>query len=178
MIVKNRFDDRIIGEFNISCRANLIGADLSGANLIGADLSRANLSGADLSGADLSGANLSGADLSGATGIDYAIAITSILPDCGDVIGWKKCIDDVIVKLLVKSDTPRSNSTGRKCRAKCAEVLEVIGADVGISEYDGSTEYRAGQTVMCDEWNEDRWIECGGGIHFFITRYEAENYCQ
>jgi hypothetical protein len=52
-------------------RANLSGADLSGAdlfgaNLSGADLFGANLSGANLSGADLSGANLSGAYLSGA----------------------------------------------------------------------------------------------------------------
>ena len=47
-------------------RANLYGADLSGANLSGADLSRANLYGANLSGANLSGANLYGANLSGA----------------------------------------------------------------------------------------------------------------
>ena len=36
-------------------RADLSGADLSGANLNGADLSGANLNGADLSGADLNG---------------------------------------------------------------------------------------------------------------------------
>ncbi len=41
-------------------------ANLSGANLSGADLSRADLSGANLSRADLSGANLSRADLYGA----------------------------------------------------------------------------------------------------------------
>jgi uncharacterized protein YjbI with pentapeptide repeats len=46
--------------------ANLSGANLFGANLFGANLSRANLSGANLSRADLSGANLSRADLSGA----------------------------------------------------------------------------------------------------------------
>ena len=44
-------------------RANLSGANLYGADLSGANLGNANLSGADLSGADLSGANLSGADL-------------------------------------------------------------------------------------------------------------------
>ena len=47
-------------------RADLRGANLSGANLSGADLYGANLSGANLSGADLYVANLSGADLSGA----------------------------------------------------------------------------------------------------------------
>ena len=43
--------------------ANLSGADLSGANLCEADLRRANLSGADLRRANLSGADLSGANL-------------------------------------------------------------------------------------------------------------------
>jgi len=46
--------------------ANLSGATLSGANLSGATLSGATLSGANLSWANLSGANLSGANLSGA----------------------------------------------------------------------------------------------------------------
>jgi hypothetical protein len=27
--------------------------------------------------------------------------------------------------------------------------------------------------VRCDTWNEDRWTECGGGIHFYLTREEA-----
>ena len=48
------------------CGANLSGADLRGANLRVADLSGANLSGADLSGANLREADLSVADLSGA----------------------------------------------------------------------------------------------------------------
>ena len=48
------------------CGANLSGADLSGANLREADLSVADLSGADLSEADLSEADLSVADLCGA----------------------------------------------------------------------------------------------------------------
>ena len=43
-------------------RANLSGADLSGANLREADLSGANLSKANLSGANLRKANLSGAE--------------------------------------------------------------------------------------------------------------------
>ena len=54
-----------LGGANLS-RADLSGANLSGAYLGGANLSRANLSGANLSGAYLGGANLSGANLSGA----------------------------------------------------------------------------------------------------------------
>ena len=47
-------------------RADLFGANLSGANLFGANLSGANLFEANLSGANLFEANLSGANLSGA----------------------------------------------------------------------------------------------------------------
>ena len=166
--------------------ANLSGADLSGANLSGADLGGANLSGANLGGADLSradlsganlrGANLSGADLSGAVDAEYALAQHSILPETGPIWGWKKCRNNVLVKLVVGDTAKRSHATGRKCRAEHVKVLEVIGAKIGISTYDINTQYRAGQIVLCDKWNEDRWVECGGGIHFFLTRIEAERY--
>ena len=165
--------------------ANLYGADLSraylsGANLSGADLSRAYLSGADLSGADLSGANLSTADLSGADlstaeNADLAQAQTSITPE-GHIVGWKKCRNGVIVELLIPQKARRSNATGRKCRAEYVKVLRVFGAEEGVSEYDPSTVYRKGETVKCDTWNENRFVECGGGIHFFLTRIEAEDY--
>ena len=54
-----------LSEANLS-GADLGGANLSGADLNGADLGRANLSGADLNGADLGGADLRGANLNGA----------------------------------------------------------------------------------------------------------------
>jgi hypothetical protein len=157
------------------------GADLSGANLSGADLSRANLSGADLSGANLSranlsGANLSGANLSGAENSELVIAATRILPD-GDLIGWKKCSDDIIVKLRIPDTAKRSHAFGRKCRAEYADVIEVIGAEVGITNTHGpKTEYRAGQRITPDSFDENWQEECSHGIHFFITRLEAENY--
>ena len=171
--------------------ANLSGADLSvtdlsvtdlreaylrGADLSGADLRGADLRGAYLRDADLSGANLSGAYLRGAKDIPaFANAQTVIVPE-GQIVGWKKCRDNVIVKLIIPAEARRSNATGRKCRAEYADVAEVIGAEAGISRHDGMTEYRVGQRVTCDKWCEDRWEECAGGIHFFITRDEAEAY--
>jgi hypothetical protein len=131
--------------------------------------------GADLAGANLAGANLARADLAGATGVNLAIAATRILPE-GTLVGWKKCRDRVIVKLSIPAEAKRSNAFGRKCRAEFADVLEVIGAARGQSDRDASVYYIAGQRVRCDKW-EDNWqIECGGGIHFFITREEAEAY--
>jgi len=156
--------------------ADLAGADLAGAYLAGANLAYADLAYADLTGADLAGANLAYADLAGAKDIpDIAAAQTSILPD-GDLIGWKKCRDGVIVKLQIPAAAKRSNASDRKCRAEYANVLEVIGATVGVSQHDDKTKYRAGETVHCDSWGGNRWEECSGGIHFFITRIEAENY--
>ena len=137
--------------------------------------SRANLSRADLSGANLSGANLYGANLSRAKNAELVIAQTRILPD-GDLIGWKKCKDGVIVKLAIPAAAKRSHAFGRKCRAEFADVLEVIGASSGVSSHDDKTEYRVGCRVEADRFDENWQEECSGGIHFFITRIEAENY--
>ena len=157
-----------------SC-AYLSGAYLSGADLRGADLRGAYLSRADLSRADLRGADLSCADLSGAKNADLVIAQTRILPD-GDLIGWKKCKAGVIVKLRIPEAAKRSHAFGRKCRAEFADVLEVIGAEVGISSHDGKTEYRAGSRIVPDSFDENWTEECSHGVHFFISKIEAENY--
>ena len=155
--------------------AYLQGAYLRGADLRGAYLQGADLQGAYLQGAYLQGAYLQGADLQGAENIPViALAQSSIVPDDGPIHGWKKCANGVIVHLAVGSKARRSNAFGRKCRAEYVKVLEVYGAEVGISLHDGRTEYRKGRIVRCDKWNEDRWTECGGGIHFYLTRAEAE----
>ncbi|WP_322996976.1 pentapeptide repeat-containing protein [Castellaniella sp.] len=158
--------------------ANLSGANLRSADLRSADLRSANLRSANLSGANLSGANLRSAEnLKEAIGWELAIARTRILPDEGSVVGWKKCQDGVVVKLMIPTEARRSHAFGRKCRAEYADVLEVIGAPEGRSKHDrGKTIYRTGERVHCDKWGEDWMEECSGGIHFFITRAEAEAY--
>lgn len=157
------------------CDADLDGADLRGADLSGAYLCRADLRGTDLYYADLRGADLCDADLSGAKGAALALAVASHLPE-GDIIGWKKCADGVVVKLRIPANAKRSHGASRECRAEFAEVLEVIGAEVGHSTSDAphKLEYRAGETVYPDSFCEDRWQTCAPGIHFYITRAEAE----
>lgn len=143
--------------------------------VVAAVKARANLVRANLYGANLDGANLYGANLVRANNLpELAAARLNILPD-GVIIGWKKCQNNVIVKLLISNKIRRSNGTGRKCRAESARVVQVFGADEGLSMYDNKTIYRRGGTVVCDCWNENRWVECGGGIHFYLTRIEAEN---
>jgi len=155
--------------------SDLRGSDLSYSNLSGSDLSYSNLSGSNLSSSDLSGSNLSGANLSGAKGAEISIAKTRILP-AGSLIGWKKCSNGVIVKLRIPEEAKRSHAFGRKCRAEFVDVLEVIGAEVGIAQHDGKTEYRAGQRVTPDSFSDNWQEECANGIHFFITREEAQEY--
>ena len=160
--------------------AYLSGADLSGAYLRGADLSGADLSGAYLRGADLSGAYLSGADLSGAENINQQslwFNQTRILPE-GDIIGYKKCKGAVIVKLLIPKEAKRSHSFGRKCRAEFAEVLEIYDeTKEAFSSHDNNFKYEVGKTVKPLKPFSENWLEeCESGIHFFITKVEAEEY--
>ena len=171
--------------------ADLSGANLSDADLSYADLSGANLSDADLSDADLRYADLSDADLSGANHVQLSIAKTSILPEEGDIIGWKKAYVDgtmlpksVIVKLLIPADAQRSNGTGRKCRASKARVLDLqdkqgnsLPSDTtAYSGHDTDFTYKKGETVHVEDFDTNRWKECAPGIHFFITRIEAVEY--
>ena len=166
--------------------ANLRGADLHGADLYGADLSDA-----DLSDADLSDVDLSGADLRDANHVQLSIAKTSILPEEGDIIGWKKAYVDgtmlpksVIVKLLIPSDAQRSNATGRKCRASKARVLDLQDKQgnslppdtTAYSGHDTDFTYKKGETIHVEDFDTNRWKECAPGIHFFITRIEAVKY--
>ena len=155
------------------CGANLCGANLSEANLWGANLCVANLSGANLCGANLCGANLSEANLCGAKEIPPLFHAMSIIAGEGDLIGYKKLSGGVICKIKIPAEARRSNSTGRECRAEYAVVLE--GA--GNSKYDIEFKYKVGETVRPTlPFNDNRWEECVSGIHFFLTRAEAEDY--
>ncbi|KAG2171866.1 hypothetical protein INT44_002511 [Umbelopsis vinacea] len=157
--------------------ANLRGADLYGADLRGADLGGADLRGADLRGADLRGADLRGADLRGANTDQVKNLTFTIVPEEGAFVGWKKLSGGVVAKLEIPADAKRTSTTrSRKNRAEFVRVLEVFGATEGVSMRDHKTVYRAGEIVRPDSYNGDFREECTNGIHFFITRAEAEAY--
>ena len=156
--------------------ANLSGANLSGANLRYANLSYANLSDANLRYAKLSYTNLSGADIENVQYDESTAFFALQCPEEGSFVGWKKCQGDVLVKLLIPEDAKRSSATSRKCRASKVVVLEVIGANEGLSQRDTGFVYEVGKEVVADSFDDDRWHECSNGIHFFITRKEAQNY--
>lgn len=166
-------------------RTNLCGADLHWANLSGTNLRWANLSGADLRGANLSGANLYKADLCGANlseanlykaeSVPQEVYDETLITPSGRLVVYKKCREG-IVTLVITSDTPRHNATGRKCRAQKAFVKETPDHNPATSTYSASFKYVEGQYVVAENYDPNRWAECSGGIHFFLTRGEAERY--
>jgi hypothetical protein len=169
--------------------ANLAGADLNGANLTGANLTGATLRGAtlrgaDLSGADLSGADLTGADLSMAELREAALPNFLIVPEEGAFIGWKALANGQIAKLLIPVRARRTNSvSGRKCRASYVKVLALHGNATVNGPAQGThyalekgQEYKVGKIVRPDKYDPDVRVECTHGIHFFLTKKEAEEW--
>ena len=144
-------------------RANLFRATLSGANLSGANLSWANLSGSDLSRANLSEANLL-----------PAFQICE-----GDLIVYKK-VQGKIVTLVISKKTRRTASiVGRKCRSESALILEIEGHQPVKTNGRGDgieTIYEEGKEIKADSYDDDWRIECSHGIHWFLTRKEAEDW--
>ena len=111
---------------------------------------------------------------------ELVIAATRILPD-GQIIGWKKLRGGLITKLQIPEDAKRSHAFGRKCRASEVLVLEIWDKEkqvnYGFSTHETTFKYEVGKTVTPREPFSDDWQnECASGIHFFITRIEAENY--
>ena len=136
---------------------------------------------------------LSGWDMSGIREKDGMFACTNInydvldafipmaCPKEGSFIGYKKCRDERIVQLEVPEDAKRSSAYGKKCRCSRAKVLNIWTADgeeagYAISCHDETFVYHKGKTVEVKDFNGSRFNECSSGIHFFMTREEAENY--
>lgn len=110
-------------------------------------------------------------------------------PDEGEFIGYKKAYANgkfVIVTLRIPADAKRSSAFGRKCRCSKAEVIAIESVDnpelsinTAFSCYSGSENeiaYTVGETVYPDQFDENRWLECSSGIHFFMNKEEAIRY--
>ena len=163
--------------------ANLSGADLWGADLRGADLRDANLLGADLRDANLLGAHLRGANLKNISYNESTAFFAMCCPEEGSFIGFKRCANNLIAKLLITEKAKRSSATTRKCRCSEAKVIEILTtkkekavARKAVSLKDENFVYEVGKTVFVNDFCEDRWQECAAGIHFFLTFEEAVIY--
>lgn len=165
--------------------AGLTWADLRNANLRGADLTGADLTGADLQFANMTHVNIKGAclhkaGLAAAVNVPY---IPMVCPEEGGFFAWKRA-QGRLVRLYVPKDAKRSSATGRKCRCSKAVVLGIYLLDGRetrekwvASDFDSGFIYTVGSTVVERDFDENRWEECAPGIHFFMNKKEAVDYC-
>ena len=146
---------------------------------------RAYLSCADLSCANLIDANLRGAHLIGATGFDPSTHLAAfwIVPEIGAFSGWKKLRDGIIAQVEIPADARRTSSIkSRKCRAEYVRTVALFSADgspfagPGTSTHDEKYLYIVGEETRPDSYDDSMLEDCSNGIHFFITRQEAEAY--
>lgn len=127
---------------------------------------------ANLYEANLYGANLREANLCEAKNIPF---IPLVCPERGSFTAFKKC-GSYIIELLIPQDAKRCSATTRKCRASYAKVVAITNMDGSQAEVDHVTnhayepiEYKIGEYVHPDSFDDDRWNECSHGIHFSST---------
>jgi hypothetical protein len=170
--------------------AQLNGADLRYADLTDANLGYSNLRNAILAGAHLAGVTFSylewdvvplytqfeGADLRGVE-LDESQKIRRGIYLKEPMMGYKKCRDNVVVTLEIPAHAIVFSINNEKCRTNVAKVIDIDGGlDQAESIYDRKFIYRKGEMVYPDTFDCMYNIDCGGGIHFFRTRQEAERY--
>ena len=181
--------DADLSNANLSCAnlygAKLCGADLRDTNLHCANISYANLHGAflvctNLHDASLGWVNLHDSNLHGATLYYTDIQHTDgnqfrkgkILSE--SIIGYKKCKDDIIVTLEIPRGAIVFSINGSKCRTNKAKVISIDGADRAYSSRQYMS-YYIGDEINIYNFNCEYNIECAEGVHFFMTKEEAEN---
>ena len=185
------FDGVILNnvDFHYSSVENALfdGCSMHGANFENANMRTASFRFCDMSDCNIKGANLYGAVLENAdlTNIQSDEATQWFrlrCPETGAFLGYKKCVNDRMVQLLIPADALRTSATLPSCRCNKAKVLTIKSFDFkknydeAWSLVDENFEYKRGEWVEVKDFNEDRWMDSTTGIHFWMTREEAEAY--
>ena len=133
----------------------------------------------DLTYSNLKGCELEGADLE----INKIKHSFQIVPEEGSFVAWKKGESNCILKLLISDKAKRHNYlVGRKCRAEYVDVLKIWNSkgyeikECQNAPYGTHVQYTVGKRTYADSYDPDPRIECSNGIHFFLTRKEAEEW--
>ena len=163
------------------------GNSLHGANFQNANMKTAAFRGCDMRECNIKGANLYGAVLEHAKLDDIQSDEATQwfrmhCPETGPILGYKKCVNDRVVQLLIPADAKRTSATLPSCRCSKAKVLSIKNFDEteefeeAWSLVDENFVYRKGQWVEVKDFNEDRWMDSTTGIHFWMNRNEALGY--
>lgn len=163
------------------------GCSLHGANFKNANMKTASFRGCDLADSNIEGANLFGAvlehaKLDGVRFDEKTRWFRMHCPETGPILGYKKCVNDRLVQLLIPADAKRTSATLPSCRCNKAKVLTIKNFD-STEEYeeawslvDENFVYRKGEWVEVKDFNEDRWFDSTTGIHFWMSREDAMGY--
>lgn len=181
----------------------MCGADLSGASFEGSKLGHVNMRMAVLSSANFASAQIresccfEHAHLTNATFASASIWIDTSF-DFADlhgcefdgeeknrlgrildrpVTGYKKSMEGDIVTLEIPAGAIVFSVNNRKCRTNRAKVVDTNGKPELSSIFDRGFKYRVGDEIVPKgEFDLMYNAECASGIHFFLTREEAERY--
>jgi uncharacterized protein YjbI with pentapeptide repeats len=130
--------------------AENVGAAVEAAIAEKIDLSGANLSLADLSGANLFRATLTGANLTGAT-----------------LTGANLSLADLSGATLFRATLTGANLSSATLFRATLTGATLTGANLSLADL---------SDVKPDSYDPNPLLECSSGIHFFITKQEAEDY--
>lgn len=161
---------------------NLHGANFKHANLRMASFRDCDLGDCNLSGADLFASVLENTNLEGVISDDDTKWFRLYCPEEGAFLGYKKCVNDRLVQLLIPADAKRTSATMNCCRCDKAKVLTIKSFDStesfdeAWSLVDENFVYKVGEWAIAENFNPDRWFDSTGGIHFWLTREEAKAY--
>ena len=164
------------------------GADLEDSLFSRAKLNKTNFSRAFLADSDFRNTNIKNAIFSDAIGIidckfsqrgkKYIVSKYFAIPK-GKLIGYKKIKSlsnrekDIICTLEIPAKAKRIRTLAGKCRAEYA----IVRKGSGYSFHRDSFRYKEGGVVKPEKkFNNDPFVECASGIHFFLTKREAQDY--
>lgn len=191
------FNDTVFNNCSMD-NIDFLGAVISSCQFKDCGINRSNFSSSYIGSTEINDCDFTGCDFSETTFWNMYSDCQDMMPfvplkcpETGSFIGYKKALVDmnldgeytwVIVKLRITEDAKRTSGFSRKCRCSKAEVLEITkpnGAPVdrpAFSLYNHDFTYKVGDIITEETFCEYRYRECAKGIHFFITRKEAENY--
>jgi hypothetical protein len=152
-------------------KADLIKANLHHACLVYTDLRDADLRGADLTDAEFDLSNLKGAKLDDSEKVRQGICLGK------SIVGYKKCRRGLIVTLEIPKGAIVFGINKKDYRTNVAKVINISdGFEKALSYRNKKFVYRKGELVYPDIFDCQSSHETGGGIHFFKTWKEAEEY--
>lgn len=161
---------------------NLEEVNFVNANLQNASMRRANLKSSNISGANLYASILEDAQLENIIYNENTKFFRLYCPEKGAFFAYKKALNNRLIKLLIPGDAKRVSATRNCCRCDKAKVLEISDFE-NKKYYDEAWStvaedfcYKLGEWVYAENFNEDRWYDSTGGIHFWMTKEEAKKY--